>query len=79
MFVLCQVFQSLKRWSGLLGRPAVAAAVQKELQALVLQIDQYLENIQSDVEHRAQVCTAVCYTDFACLPALVTCQAMAVC
>ena len=69
MFVLRQVFKSLKRYSGLLARPAVAAAVQKELQALVLQIDQYLDNIQSDFEHRAQVCTAVCYAQSACLPA----------
>ena len=77
--MLCQVFKSLKRYSGLLGRPAVAAAVQKELQALVLQIDQYLDNIQSDFEHRAQVCTAVCYANFACLPAVVTGQTVAAC
>ncbi|KAL3130926.1 hypothetical protein ABBQ38_000251 [Trebouxia sp. C0009 RCD-2024] len=54
-----QVFKSLKRYAGLLSRPAVAAALQKELQALVQQIDLYLDNIQAEFEHRAQTCQAV--------------------
>ena len=50
-----QVFIAMKRFSGLLSRSAVAAALQDELQALVLQIDQYIDSLQSDFEQRAQV------------------------
>ncbi len=51
-----QVFKALKRYSGLLCRPAIAAALQDELQAVVQQIDLYLDSIQSSFESRAQVC-----------------------
>ena len=51
-----QVFKALKRYSGLLCRPAIAAALQDELLAVVQQIDQYLDSIQSSFEQRAQVC-----------------------
>ena len=46
---------ALKRYSGLLRRPAIAALLQDELQAVVQQIDQYLDSIQSSFEYRAQV------------------------
>ena len=51
-----QVFKALKRYSGLLCRSAIAAALQDELLAVVQQIDQYLDSIQSSFEQRAQVC-----------------------
>ncbi len=51
-----QVFKALKRYQGLLCRPAIAAALQDELLAVVQQIDQYLDSIQSSFEQRAQVC-----------------------
>ena len=55
-FDVMQVFKALKRYSGLLCRPAIAAALQGELLAVVQQIDQYLDSIQSSFEQRAQVC-----------------------
>ncbi|DBA90074.1 TPA: hypothetical protein ACH3X2_004335 [Trebouxia sp. C0005] len=51
---MMQVFKALKRYSGLLCRPAIAAALQDELLAVVQQIDQYLDSIQSSFEQRAQ-------------------------
>ena len=67
MSTRCQVFKALKRYSALLIRPAVAAALQEDLQALVQQIDHYLDNLQSEFEHRAQVHSLSASP--ACLPA----------
>lgn len=64
----CQVFKALKRYCALLIRPAVAAALQDELQALVLQIDQYLDNLQSEFEYRAQVQACLSLLPASCLP-----------
>lgn len=53
--LVLQAFTSLKRFSGLLGRPNIVALLQDELQAVVHQIDEYLGKLQSDLDQRSQV------------------------
>ncbi|MEW5298925.1 MAG: hypothetical protein WDW36_001995 [Sanguina aurantia] len=49
-----QVFQELKRYSGLLGRPLIAATLADEKDALAKQVDKHLDNLQSEFEgHRS--------------------------
>ncbi|KAG1663699.1 hypothetical protein FOA52_013267 [Chlamydomonas sp. UWO 241] len=41
-----QVFQDLKRYSGLLGMPIIASTLSAEKEALAKQVDKHLENLQ---------------------------------
>lgn len=48
-----QVFQELRRCAGLLARPAIAAALQPELEAAAKLMDKHLEALQGEMEqHR---------------------------
>ncbi|KAJ9505745.1 hypothetical protein QJQ45_029246, partial [Haematococcus lacustris] len=45
-----QVFQELKRYGALLGRPTIAATLSGEKEALAKQIDKHLDNLQSEFD-----------------------------